>query len=297
MLNLKYDRGFFNRYQKSKSLAKYLLEDLKYLFKLPYYLIKGGGKLQVIVAYPHFPSKRSLIYKAAKHNGWWLTNKIPADFNGPFVLWEYVTVRPDYPELARYNPVNAECRDIGKIAVDKVFAEVFGYTTRIDPLSFNGKAVRKNDINAKHDGAIIDCPIASVEPGFIYQKLLDNTAADDMVEDLRVQIMGGKITGVFVKQRPINVRFTNDTSATQIVAAADVFSAAEIERIETFCAKFNLDLGELDIIRDKADQRIYIVDVNTTPQSPPGGLSSRQEAAAVQRTSNALMTYLQSRDL
>lgn len=292
MLNLRYDRGFFNRYQKSKSLAKYLFEDLKYLLWLPYYLIKGGGKLEVVVAYPHFPSKRSLIYKAAKHNGWWLTNKIPKEFNGPLVIWEYVTTRPDYPELAAYKPINHHCTDIGKFTVDAVFADVFGYSTRIDPTTYSGLAVRKNDINAKHDGAIIQCPLPSVDEGFIYQKLIDNTVEGKMVEDLRVQIMGACITGVFVKRRPEDVRFTNDTADTKIVEPSDVFSGEEIALIERFSADFKLDLGELDILRDKADGRIYIVDVNTTPQSPPQGMTDKMAARAVSSTSVSLKAYL-----
>lgn len=292
MLNLQYDRGFFNRYQKSKSLAKYLLEDLKYLLWLPWYLIKGGGKLQVVVAYPHFPSKRSLIYKAAKHNGWWLTNKIPKDYKGPLVIWEYETTRPDYPELAAYKPINHHCTDIGKFTVDAAFADVFGYSTRIDPTTYSGPAVRKNDINAKHDGAIIQCPISSVDEGYIYQKLIDNTVEGKMVEDLRVQIMGAHITGVFVKRRSVDVRFTNDTADTRIVAPVDVFSEEEIALIERFSAQFKLDLGELDILRDKADGRIYIVDVNTTPQSPPKGMTDRLAGRAVALTSDAARRLL-----
>ena len=36
-----------------------------------------------------------------------------------------------------------------------------------------------------------------------------------------------------------------------------------------FCRRLGLDFGEIDILRDARDQRIYCVDVNTTPALPP----------------------------
>ena len=46
--------------------------------------------------------------------------------------------------------------------------------------------------------------------------------------------------------------------------AEDVFSADEITLIKTFCQKMQLDFGAIDVMRDKHDGRIYIVDVNKT---------------------------------
>ena len=49
----------------------------------------------------------------------------------------------------------------------------------------------------------------------------------------------------------------------------DCFSPDEIDKLLRFCAAMNLDYGELDVLRHKADGRIYVVDVNTTPDGHP----------------------------
>ena len=50
--------------------------------------------------------------------------------------------------------------------------------------------------------------------------------------------------------------------------ATDVYSPHEIGRIIQFCNKMGLDYGELDIIRDDEEGRIFIVDCNNTPGGP-----------------------------
>ena len=44
--------------------------------------------------------------------------------------------------------INDRIDDISKTHVAKVFQEVFGYGVDIDPLTYQGKAVQKSDINA-----------------------------------------------------------------------------------------------------------------------------------------------------
>ena len=44
-----------------------------------------------------------------------------------------------------------------------------------------------------------------------------------------------------------------------------------------------IDYGELDILRDNNDGRIYIVDANNTPSGPPNGLTDVQECLALHR--------------
>ena len=39
--------------------------------------------------------------------------------------------------------------------------------------------------------------------------------------------------------------------------------------MSAFCAAMGLDYGKLDIIRDRADQRLYILDANKTPRWDP----------------------------
>jgi hypothetical protein len=49
----------------------------------------------------------------------------------------------------------------------------------------------------------------------------------------------------------------------------------------------DLDYGELDLLRDRGDGRIYVVDVNSTPWGPPNHISEDQSRIAVARMASA----------
>lgn len=71
----------------------------------------------------------------------------------------------------------------------------------------------------------------------------------------------------------MNNRFNNDNTGVKILSAEKAFWTYEITAILNFCKEIGLDYGELDILRDKDDKKIYIVDVNNTPWGPPNHLS------------------------
>ena len=63
-------------------------------------------------------------------------------------------------------------------------------------------------------------------------------------------------------------RFTNEFGTGVIHRTSDVLSAIELDLVLQFCRAIGLDYGELDIVRDQEDGRIYIVDANNTPFGP-----------------------------
>ena len=67
-----------------------------------------------------------------------------------------------------------------------------------------------------------------------------------------------------------------------------VFSADELAMIARFNARMGLDWGGLDILRDRADGRIYIVDVNKTDLGPVIALSWSDKARCMGRLGRAL---------
>jgi hypothetical protein len=42
-----------------------------------------------------------------------------------------------------------------------------------------------------------------------------------------------------------------------------------------------LDYGEVDVVRDAGDKRIYVLDLNKTPLGPPNGLTPAEFARAL----------------
>jgi hypothetical protein len=177
--------------------------------------------------------------------------------------------------------VNASCHDISKSTVDRFFQQVFGYGLALDATTHEGPCVQKSELNAQHDGRVIQCPVASVQEGYVYQKLIDNTTADGLVQDLRVPVINGKVPFVYIRYHRIESRFHGNVSA-KMVETEDVLSAHEIASVLDFSGRIGLDYGEIDILRDNHDGRIYVVDVNNTPFGPPVNLERRYRQKALQ---------------
>ncbi|PHR57395.1 MAG: hypothetical protein COA47_11970 [Robiginitomaculum sp.] len=167
--------------------------------------------------------------------------------------------------------INQQCTDISKFRVEQVFARVFGYSLAIDPTTWQGKAVEKSDENGAHDGRIVDCPCQPVA-GKVYERLIVNSDNGHTVLDYRSPTIGGEIPLVFIKERPINQRFANFNTKVRLVKTAQLFSPEELLLLSRFCREMGLDFGGLDVLRDREDGRIYVVDVNKTDMGPPTSL-------------------------
>lgn len=184
---------------------------------------------------------------------------------------------------------NFGCADVSKSHVAAVFEQVFGYPLTIDPTLWRGPAVEKGEDNGAHDGRLVTCPCPAL-PGRVYQRVID-TAEGDQVVDLRTPCVGGSPVLVFVKRRPVRDRFANYNSTVALTRPEDHFSADELATIGRFCVAMKLDWGGLDILRDRADGRLYVVDVNKTDM-PPLRLPWLQKMDAVARLAKALVKMI-----
>lgn len=287
-----FKRGFFNRYHKKMPFFERLLKDISHGFIALTNYVKNGFQRKLILAHPHYPSRGSTLYKASRSINYTLSNK-PRKKHQLAVYWEYATYREEFQLLESIKDdcliLNLYSRDISKVKVDQVHQEVFGYNTFVDPLTYAGRVVQKNDVNAIHDGQILEGPLSEVEEGFIYQILIDNQLTDDLVLDIRVPIVGEALDFVYLKYRDIKERFKNTTVNTEVKAINEILSPVEVKLINAFCRKMALDYGELDVLRNKDDGKIYIVDVNNTPQGPPANTPKEQGEEAIGKISQALL--------
>lgn len=197
----------------------------------------------------------------------------------PATTYELQTQR--IAELERSMRVlNARCNDIRKSTVGRTFREVFGYQIEVDPLTYCGTMLRKSEKNGAHDGTILDGPLTSADPDCVYQKLITNDTPKGIVE-WRVFIVGGKPVTAYALYAPSDDRFDYHRERGEVVAIADIFDAAECDNIRRFNQRIGLDFGVLDVLRDPADQRIYIIDCNNTPTGPLPSLRTRDQLAIV----------------
>ena len=74
---------------------------------------------------------------------------------------------------------------------------------------------------------------------------------------------------VFIKRRPLEKRFQNTNSEVVFRLPEDVFSTEDLTNIGAFTRELGLDWGAIDVLRDRGDGRLYIVDANKTDMGPP----------------------------
>ncbi|MBU1289216.1 MAG: hypothetical protein KJ871_16000 [Alphaproteobacteria bacterium] len=183
--------------------------------------------------------------------------------------------------------VNFGCQDVSKTTVAEVFARASGYTLKVDPTTYQGRMVEKSELNAAHDGRVLEGPLDAPVEGKAYQLLIDNEIEGGLVEDLRCCLVGGSPTVVFRKRRPLERRFLNENVEVLLDEPTNCYTADEIAVIERFAAELGLDWGGVDVLRDRMSGRIYIVDANKTDMGPPVALKLAAKLRATRRMARA----------
>ncbi len=258
-----------------------------FIYKVAYLkaLPKRGFVSPRIVTYPDRPRPYHMLYKMTHVLGYRLTTDLRANAVA-YVAFEDATVkeRPDKLELAAIRPViNIDCNDISKKHVAAVFEKVFGYTLTVDPCTYTGTCVKKSDFNGTHDGMIVNCPIPkeNEDPDCIYQRMVTcRVPGSDLLTEMRVPIFNDRIPCVRLKYRDPTSPF-HYTVGIETADVDDVLSPEEVDKTLAVCRELGLTLGELDVLRDSDDGRIYILDVNNTP-SGPAGLNRREGKSVVE---------------
>jgi len=189
--------------------------------------------------------------------------------------------------------VNFNCRDVSKTNVARACAAAFGAPLAVDPTTHSGPAVEKSEINAAHDGRIVQCPTQAA-PGRVYQRVIDNRmpANLDLVEDLRTCTIGGRPICVFIKRRQVSKRFLNTNTEVLLRTPEEVFSQSEMEQIAAFTREIGLDWGGVDVLRDRTDGRLYIVDANKTDMGPPIALNLPDKLVATRMLAKAFRNFV-----
>jgi glutathione synthase/RimK-type ligase-like ATP-grasp enzyme len=101
---------------------------------------------------------------------------------------------------------------------------------------------------------------------------MDNSDDFGGVVDLRVVYSDGEIPFGYRKMRPASERFSNTNVSASLLKPAQEFSIGELQAIVKLARLMGLDFGEMDVLRDRHDGRIFVCDVNTTPFGPPNNI-------------------------
>ncbi|MBC7767310.1 MAG: hypothetical protein H7124_00835 [Phycisphaerales bacterium] len=233
---------------------------------------------------PHQPRPWYIIWAATVWGGMRFASS-PQEADAAFYFEDATIATPPEPRHPR--AFNFDVGDVSKTHVARMMEQVFGYPLALDPVTHIGEAVEKSEANGLHDGHIVECPRPAA-PGAAYQYLIRTEGEDGFVEDLRTACVGGRPVVVFVKRKPATARFSIQSSSVVVKTPAEAFSPAEIAQLTRLCAAMKLDWGGLDVLRERASGRLYVVDVNKTDTGPAVVLSWRDRARATALLASAL---------
>lgn len=241
------------------------------------------GAKALLLTYPEQPCPGTALWKVAKLLGWKNSSDLGDHQRAAVVFrWEDTTYAKPWPaDCGGKRIFNRDVCDISKNRLDVVHGAVFGYTLGVDGKSWQEPMVLKSVENARHNGRVVTGPLPAIPERTMCQRVVDNTDGSGGVVDLRVVYFDGEIPFGYRKVRPVADRFSNTNHSASLINPAREFSVAELENIVKVAQLMRLDVGELDVLRDKSDGKIYVCDVNTTPFGPPNNMSQRDWSRAV----------------
>jgi len=239
--------------------------------------------------YPDYPHEAYLLRKMCAYGGIEVTSNPRMSYDLGVFFTDQTFASPETYSLVDDSFVNANCTDIGKRTVQNVFADVFGYSLAIDPATYTGTAVEKSVLNATHDGRVVSCPLHARDEEKVYQKRVDNRVRNGLFLDYRTTIVGDEIPVVVCKYwRHEDNGMPGRVTNAHVADPRSVFSGTEIRHILHFATRLGLEYGEVDVLRDNEDERIYIVDANDTPIGPREELSDADYHAVLDRMLSAV---------
>jgi hypothetical protein len=265
------------------------------LYTLPFLLRSTARAPRRILV---FPVPMDHYHPAQTYMAWKVFAACDLQIHGPSVAgggdlaiaWNPTTRYELDPDLlaaagTQARVLNARCTDIRKSTVARHFQAVFGYTLEIDPYTYSGTIVRKSENNGVRDETLVQGPLTQIEPGYLYQRFVSYPTSSGMAE-WRLFIVGRRPAAVYRLCAPPDNRFKAGRHP-EMTTLEESFTSEECQKIAQFCENIGLDFGNLDVLRDPNDGRIYISDCNNTPTGPSRKLPVRDQLRMVRRIASA----------
>jgi hypothetical protein len=260
--------------------------------------IRSGSVVpRFVLIYGRMPDQVSVISTVCRHMGYQMTEARWVPWSMAFRSFTTNRYTPDYfgARFNRYPVFNLRNVTLNKEFVQSTFETVFGYPLRVDPVTYEGPCMRKNNRNAVKDNTIVQCPIPASEllPGQVYELLVDTSTPEGWFVDHRVVVVGDQFPLAYLKYHPAHDRYKSQVKAT-VELMSDLFDVHEIERLRRFCRECRLDFGEIDVLRDNTSGRIYAVDITNNAGRFSKLLTPSDRAFAVNTIADHLAEHIRS---
>jgi hypothetical protein len=281
------------------------------------YLVKYlrcRGAVMTILFYPDRPALYSTLSQLCHLEGVRISTNPTRRYDASIFWKDSTFCELDHTArniAGRTSMINSKCLDISKQRVDVSHQRALGYGMKLDPTVQDGAYLRKSNKNYAHDGLIMERQLtpeeyaAASKEDFLFVKLINNAVSiptdalpgpdSDYVQEFRVPYFDGTIPVCYIKYRPIAKRFTSYNTVVTLAQPNEVFSREECAQIVEFCRDLGFDCGELDVLRDTDDGKIYIVDANTTPWGPPRNTNAADALMSFKQCGAALVDMCRKR--
>lgn len=187
--------------------------------------------------------------------------------------------------------INANCHDVDKALLHEVWAEVSGNDLRVDPEHMTGQLVESATRNGAGDARIVHAPVTA-KPGKVYTRLIANTDNGAFMQDWHVPVIGGHMPLAMVASRPENRRFTHQHSNVRLADPKLLFTPEERSQLQAFCVRMGLDLGSLDVLRDRVSGKLHLVDADPGKMGPVAALGPWEQWTALRVLARALRNFI-----
>lgn len=230
--------------------------------------------------YPRGLSSSSLIAQVLQQLDIKVTTNIndEADFG---FHWNSRNENEVSPELILKGiPIfNAGCLNVKKDYIDKLFTEIFEYSSLIDPETYSGLCVKKGTEQATHSGKIITCPCKrelrerernGVKHYDLYQRLINNEEPNGLLKEYRLTYCFGKLSLLVrykIKENRFHPFFPDKQKIVYEPIVGCHIKNKDVANILKFCRHYSIDFADLDVLRDRDNGKIYIIDVNNIATS------------------------------
>jgi hypothetical protein len=219
--------------------------------------------------YPQRPGTWAKIHVLIKHLGWTYGTESDHDIRALFsnrtidkggVILDRKGRRKGSTTHVLPKTINGGCVDVTKSRTDAVFTQAFGYSSLVSPV--NTDCVEKTEVQAVK--GIREVRRGSPrQPGHIYQRKIETRNKRGEWVEFRPMLIGHKIFRVTVKRKTDWVH-GDATAKIDVVPPSHVFSREEIAKIQRMSELFGSDFADFDVLRDRSERRLYVVDVNYT---------------------------------
>lgn len=187
--------------------------------------------------------------------------------------------------------INRHCPMVRKSRLHAAWAAVSGNDIRVDPKSWRQQAVESPDVNGSQPPRIVYCPVRA-KPGMVYTRLLANTDNGAFMQDWHVPVIGGAAKLAMIATRPENRRFTHQHSQVRLVDPKRLFTSEERSQIKALCDQLGLDVGSLDVLRDRMNGKLFVVDADAGKLGPVAALGPWAQWTALKVLSRALHDFV-----